>query len=412
MHYKLKGYKLRSRRWFRKVEKRYRNHPRIVPILAGAAVIGIVIILGITLRDSAVTLKKRDANIVILHYDNQTQILPTREVTVADFLKNAGIEVREGDVVEPSLDAAIEEDDFRVNVYRGAPVIIRDRGKTITAISAGQTPRTIAAQAGVKLFAEDIVTTAPSQDFLREGIAHKLSIKRSVPVNINLYGTPLALRTHAKTVRELLNEKNVKLEEDDNVKPSLDTRLKDKLQIFVTRFGTKVVTTSEVIPVPIETRDDNTLSFGTTVLRQQGSPGKKSVTYQLEIKNGREIERKLIQEVIVTEPVKQIVARGTLVSIPSDKTSVMNSAGIPSSQHKYVNYIFSRESGWDAARISANGCIGLGQNCPSGGSYWLKDSCPNWQTDPVCQTKRFTAYAGRYGGWEGAYNFWLSHHWW
>ncbi|MDQ3123124.1 MAG: ubiquitin-like domain-containing protein [bacterium] len=411
MHYKFQKYKLRSRRWARKIEKRYRDHPKIIHILTGISLFGIVLVLGITLRGSAVTLKKRDANIVILHSDNKSKVLPTRELTVGDFLKNAGVVVNEGDLVEPTIDTEIEEDNFRINVYRGAPIIIDDGGKTRTAFSAGQTPRSIAEQAGLKLYPEDIVSSRPSQDFLREGIAHKISIVRSTPVNINLYGKALTLRTHTKTVGELLAEKNVKLAEDDSVKPGLNTELSGKLQIFVTRFGSKIITEELEIAMPEDVISDNSLSFGTTVLRQKGSPGKKSVTYQLELKNGREVGRKVIQEIVVTEPVKQIVARGTLINIPSDKTAAMNAAGIRSSDHAYVNYIVSRESGWNVfANNASSGAYGLCQALP--GSK-MASAGDDWRTNAVTQLKWCSGYAiGRYGSWQAAYNFWLSHHWW
>ncbi|MDQ3064844.1 MAG: ubiquitin-like domain-containing protein [bacterium] len=393
------------------MENRYREHPKIIPILTGISVVGILVILGVTLRSSAVILKKRDANIVILHSDNKSQILPTRELTVGDFLANAGVVINAGDLVEPSMDTAIEEDNFRINVYRGAPLIIDDGGKRVTAYSAGQTPRSIAEQAGFKLFPEDLVESRPSRDFLREGIAHKISIIRSTPVNVNLYGAPLSLRTHAKTVGELLDEKNVNLDENDSVKPGLNTKLSAKLQIFVTRFGTKVITEEQEIAMPEEVVEDKTLSFGTTVLRQKGSPGKKSVTYQLELKNGREIGRKVIQEVIVTEPVKQIQARGTAISIPSDKTAVMNGAGIRASDHAYVNFIISRESGWNLfAQNSSSGAYGLCQALP--GSK-MASAGDDWRTNAVTQLKWCNGYAvGRYGNWQAAYNFWVKNHWW
>lgn len=412
MVYKLKHLKVQSRRKFRKLEKRYREHPRLVPVLAAIIIVGMCGLLLISLRDSAIRLNRAEANIVIMHADNEERIIPTREQTVGSFIENTDLTLKEGDIVEPSLETEIKEDNFRVNVYRGKPVLVEDGENRLFSFSAATTPRSVATQVGLKLYPEDIVEELPSDDFLRDGIGSKVTVERSTPANLNLYGTALSLRTHAQTVGDLLKEKNVVLEETDTVKPGVDTPLSDKIQIFVTRFGTKVETVEEEIAMPVETIDDNQLSFGATAVRQQGSPGKRSVTYQLELKNGQVVSRKKIQEVIVVEPVKQIVARGTLVNIPSDKTAVLNAAGIPVSQHGYVNFIFSHESGWNAASISGNGCIGLGQNCPNNGHYWLKDSCPNWQTDPVCQTKRFTLYAQRYGGWEGAYNAWQTQGWW
>jgi len=265
-----------------------------------------------------------DTNIVLLHVDKESRVLPTREETVSGLLKNAEIELKEGDVVEPALETEIDQDDFRINVYRAAPVVIQDEEKRVLTMSAAQTSRSIADQAGLKIYPEDELVTEPSRDFLRDGIGSKVTIHRSTPVTLNLYGTSLPMRTRAETVGELLKEKHVVLEADDQVRPGVDTPLTENTQVFVTRFGVEVVTVEEPIEMPIETIEDNSLSYGTTAVRQSGAPGKKSVTYQLQFENGVEVGRTLIQEVIVQEPVKQVVARGT-----SGKFENFNSEGIP-----------------------------------------------------------------------------------
>ncbi len=92
----------------------------------------------------------------------------------------------------------------------------------------------------------------------------------------------------------------------------------------------------------------------------------------------------------------------------------MAAAGISPDHYDEVDFIMSRESSWDPTNVSPKGCIGLGQNCPDdNGNYWLKEACPNWQSDPVCQLKRFEVYAvGRYDSWEGAVSAWKSQGWW
>lgn len=326
MGYRLKHYKLRLRRLYRKLETQYRHHKVVLPVTAALVLVVIGITLVVALRDSDVIARERfdGTNIVILHVDDEDKVLPTKEETVEGLLKNAGIELKEGDVVEPAIDTPILEDDFRVNVYRAAPVVIQDEETRVQTMSAAQTSRSIADQAGIEVHPEDEIVTEPSRDFLRDGIGSKVTINRSTPVTLNLYGTSLSMRTHAETVGDLLEEKNVVLETDDTVKPALSTPLTENTQVFVTRFGVEVVTVEEEIAMPVETVDDNSLSYGTTAVRQAGAPGVRSVTYQLQFENGVEVGRTAIQEVTVREPVKQIVVRGT-----SGKFENFNSDGIP-----------------------------------------------------------------------------------
>lgn len=411
MHYKVKQYKLKTRRRARKLEKKYRDHPRLVPMLAGLAVLAIVFVLLFTLRDSNPVLKKLDdAHIVVLHVDRESRVIPTREETVGEFLENADIAINEGDVVEPGLDAAIEEDDFRINVYRAVPVLVDVEGHRQLTMSAAQTPRSILDQAGIDSYPEDLVKARPSEDFLKEGIGSVVTITRSTPIGLNLYGTSLATRTVATTVEGLLKEKGVKLAEGDNVQPSPNTPLAGVSHVFVSRAGVKIVTSEEAIPMPVEKINDNSLSLGSQVIRQRGSAGKKSLAYEITTVNGREV-RKLIQEIVIVEPVKQIVARGTLVNIPADKSAVMTAAGIPVDQQAYASYIITRESRWNAsAQNASSGAYGLCQALP--GSK-MASAGSDWRTNPITQLKWCTGYAnGRYGSWHNAYEFWLSRHWW
>jgi hypothetical protein len=108
---------------------------------------------------------------------------------------------------------------------------------------------------------------------------------------------------------------------------------------------------------------------------------------------------------------------------PSQPTTVQEAltmTGLSQSEQQYALDVFSNESSLNPAAINHIGCIGLGQNCPDKyGNYWLVASCPNWQSDLLCQVNRFTEYAnGRYGGWAQANYAWYhqydahGNHWW
>lgn len=85
----------------------------------------------------------------------------------------------------------------------------------------------------------------------------------------------------------------------------------------------------------------------------------------------------------------------------------MAAAGIAESDWGYVNYIVSKESGWNPNAVNrSSGASGLVQALPCG-------KVPGNCFDPVDNLRWATGYAtGRYGSWEGAYNFWSRNHWW
>ncbi len=409
------------------IKQSLHKHPFVVPVvtflvLFFVSIVGYVAIGGQTIGAS-------DSHVVRVSVEGQTATVPTRAKTVAEFLERADVDVHEADVIEPSLDTEIDQDDFRVNVYRARPVTIIDGETRTQALSAAKTPRSVVAQAGLKVYPEDSVEIIkPSEQILKdEVIGEKVVIDRATPAHLNLYGKQIEVRTRAKSVGELLKEKDVKLGPDDTVQPAVDTALAANSQVFVTRTGTQIVSIEEEIPMPEEIIEDASLSFGATAIRQQGAVGKKIVTYQIETKNGQEVGRKAIQEIIALEPVKQVVARGKAYSVPDDKSGLLTAAGVALSDYPYVNHIISRESGWCATKWQ--GQVGY---CPayyspihspdSGYGYGLCQSTPagkmasagsDWATNPVTQLRWCSGYAiGRYGSWEAAYNFWSNNHWW
>ena len=118
-----------------------------------------------------------------------------------------------------------------------------------------------------------------------------------------------------------------------------------------------------------------------------------------------------LENSLVAYPVAEYVFKD-ISGVSPEHLAWIYEAGIAEQDVYYVDFIMTKESNWRSDAINSIGCIGLGQNCPTNGVYWLKEACPNWRSDPVCQLKRFTLYASRYNGWEGSYNKWLSQNWW
>lgn len=85
----------------------------------------------------------------------------------------------------------------------------------------------------------------------------------------------------------------------------------------------------------------------------------------------------------------------------------MAAAGIPESDWGYVDYIATRESGWNPnATNASSGACGLIQAHPC-------SKVPGGGYDPVANLTWANGYAnGRYGSWAQAYSFWTTNHWW
>lgn len=85
----------------------------------------------------------------------------------------------------------------------------------------------------------------------------------------------------------------------------------------------------------------------------------------------------------------------------------MAAAGIAAGDWGFVDYIVSKESGWNPNAYNASsGASGLVQALPCG-------KVPGNCFDPVDNLRWANGYAtGRYGSWAGAYQFWINNNWW
>ncbi len=421
----IKHYKAGKKFW-----RRFKKH-LIIPIVTISSLLVASIVIFLILNNGSPQFKPITAYIAIISHDHTQTTVPTNEPTVGALLKKLSLTLNQGDVVEPSLNTAITQDNFRINIYRALPVEIINGSQQIFTYSAQTTARSIAQQSGITIYPEDYVYLQPVTNFLTQPtLGEQVVIVPSTPVNLNVYGTQTLIRTHATTVGGLLTTEHIVLGPNDTVQPTADTLLSANIQVFLIHHGTQLTTVQKTIPIPVQTIQDNSLTFGTSAIRQQGSPGQELLTYQQNLQNGIVVSQTLIQTVVTQQPVTEIIAEGQAVQIPSDITAVMAAAGISSSDYPYVNYIVSNESGWCPTKVQGEigycpgyapsiGVLeseigyGLGQATPGIKMQSFGNGTNSWETDPVVQLHWATSYAdGRYGSWQAAYNHWQYYHNW
>lgn len=283
----------------------WRNHPFVIPVVTFLTMF-FVTCLAVILSGGQ-TIGPSDAKIVRLSVDGKTQTIPTRATDVQDLLKRTGVDLKDQDVVEPAGDTPIKGDNFSVNIYRSRPVtIVDDQGKTTVARIADRQPKAIAKKAGLKVYPEDIVKISPPDSAVESGVVgDKVIIDRALPIKLSLYGATYDVRTQAETVADLAKERNISFSQS-SVLPAPDTKLKANDLVFITDPGKQIATSEEAVPQPTEFVDSTEFDVGTTKVREEGSPGKKVVVYEV-AKDG---SRRPLQEIRVIEPVRKLVARG------------------------------------------------------------------------------------------------------
>jgi len=150
-------------------------------------------------------------------------------------------------------------------------------------------------------------------------------------------GYEMTALTSKTKVSEILEENNILLEENQKTIPDLDSEIaagesikitdKSYQEVQIAKIEEKGVETSlnqllenyapitekivvEQVAIPYETvtkNATNSAENGTNKVLQQGQDGLKEVTYKVKYQNEVEIEKTVLSEVVVKEPVNKIV---------------------------------------------------------------------------------------------------------
>ena len=249
--------------------------------------------------------------VITIYHDGTEQTVVTDATTVKAALERGGVVLNKDDLVEPSGDTVLEAPSYSVNVYRARPVTVVDGANRYEIMSAHTSARQLAADAGLTLQAEDEYTLARIDDFLSDdGIGLKLTIKRATPMVLVLYGKTENIYTQAKDVDGLMKEKGIVLAAQDGTNLPGNTPVTAGLELQIWRNGVSTITEEEPVQFPIEQTRDGDKPVGYRQVTEAGVLGKKLVTYQIELRDGKEVSRTTIQSVVTSQPQKQIEVIG------------------------------------------------------------------------------------------------------
>ena len=280
-----------------------------IMLTAGAilTLVGGLFFVNQALADTAKPVAKAGERLVNIYDRGVEKTIVTKARTVREALKLAKISIDERqDVVEPGLDSEMVAEKYNVNIFRARPITIVDGNKRLKITTAEQTPALIAKAAGLEVFTEDKTTLGKGDNVVVDGADTVMKVERASVVNFVLYGKESVVRTHAKTVGELLKDKNITLQKDDTLSVDRSARIVPGMKIELWRNGKQTVTVEEDVKFQTEKVQDANRDLGYREVKQAGENGKKNVTYEIEIKNGVEVSRKEIASVVTRESKKQI----------------------------------------------------------------------------------------------------------
>ena len=183
--------------------------------------------------------------------------------------------------------------------------VIRDGDRVVTYTTFATDPARILGQAGLELGEFDTYTTEALDG------AEEITVRRAQIVTVRYHGEESAVTTFGEAAGELLCRLNLELGEDDVFSHALDTPVYDGMVLTVDRIVTCRETYTVNLPYDVTYCQDPASPAGTESVLVAGREGQLSRTAEVTYRNGRETERELLSETLITAPITQIVARGT-----------------------------------------------------------------------------------------------------
>ena len=383
----------------------------LVPLAAGATALALV-----GGMSAASAMQQRDVTLTV---DGNTKTISVREDTVGDVLEAEGIVLGIHDAVLPSEDARVT-DGLAIDVRYGRPLTLSIDGE---GRKIWTTARTVREALGfLRLDEQDsLVSVSRSAAIGREGLSVDVVTAKDVTLVSSGKETPVRF---AGTVGDLLASKGITPDADDILSQPASELLADGMRVEFTDVEVKQSTKDVKVPFGKSTKKSDALAEGEQRVTTKGVDGLKRETYRDVYHDGKKVESKKQGEKLLKKPVTQVTTVGTkkagsasdgatpdeLPATTGSRTGTkydwMRAAGIPEDQWQYVDYIVTKESGWNPnARNPSSGACGLVQ------AYPCSKLGPNWNDPVVALRWQYNYVKGRYGGYAGAYKFWRANHW-
>lgn len=274
------------------------------------------------------------------------------------ILLDAGIQTAPGDLVVRDTDPD-HPGDIRVTVKTAYPVTIRQNTTTLeTTAHYGDTVGQTLAAAGVEIYGNDRIT--PSADTAIKG-ATAISLQRCYQVAIAVDNVTHYVTVTEGTVGEALVQAGIPVGPDDVVSPASTDAVTDGMQIAVSRVTYRNITQTKSVAFKTVTKEDPSLSAGSTKVATKGSEGSQQTVYFQKLVDGTVAESKAVSTSVTAQPVNQVTVVGTRqeAAPPNPGGTVSDQSGKPVSYKKVITGRCSAYTGGGWTSTGRKAAFGL-----------------------------------------------------
>lgn len=256
-----------------------------------------------------------NAKTIYAHIDGKTVRITTIFGTVGQALDHSKLESYPEDIVNPSRETKVTSG-LIVEVTKSKPVHLSVDEQTFTtrtpSKTVGEALDDLSERYGLQIKDVDEVNVSRS-----EAVTDQMEIKvrRAIPILVHADGKTIDTYIAPRTVADALKKLGIVLGMKDKVSLALDHILKPNEQVRVVRVAERIETVKSEIPYQIVSQAaDFPVGLPDRIV-SRGSNGLQEQTVRLRLEDGKEVDREILDQRVVTAPTNQVVSRGTQTSV-------------------------------------------------------------------------------------------------
>ena len=247
--------------------------------------------------------------IVVVNANGEQQEVATHAETVEQLLISQDITISEHDKVSPSLDTEITSG-MEISWEQAEEIFISVDGNQSSIWTTEKLVKNILEEANIEVAEQDEISIGLDTEV---GADNKIDIQKAFQLTLVDGLEERQVWSTSTTVANFLKEQGITLGELDRVEKSLEDVITPGDKVAVVRVEKVTDVVEESIDFAIEKKNDSSVLKGKEKVVTQGKKGTVERTYEVVKENGKIVMKTLQSEKVISKPTTQVVAVGTKV---------------------------------------------------------------------------------------------------
>ena len=258
----------------------------------------------------SLTYEATKADVKVQTDDKETKSVRTHADTVGELLESLKINVQSHDKLSHKLEDPITTG-MEIDYQSAKPVTVTIDDQETQYYTTADTVKQFMDEKEINISERDQVS---HKDQVNIESGMNIIVQKAFQVALNDGGEEKKVWTTADTVGEFLSQQEISLNKHDELNRDKKAELsKQQASVTITRIEKVTDVVEEQVDYAVVTRKDNSMPKGNKKVVQNGEEGKVVKHYEVTMKNGEEVDRKLVKEETAKDSKKKIVAVGTKV---------------------------------------------------------------------------------------------------